>query len=90
MDIIFVTEGSAHISPEFLKEFKRIKKEKEFSVRTVLINIGAWGSDSIVKEFSDEVITLSSLSDLNENSAKNIFAAVDAGGSTGGTGVDED
>lgn len=92
-DIIFVTDGSAGISPEFLKEFKRVKKEKEFTVRTVLINIGAWGSDQIVKQFSDDVVTISSLSDLDENNAKNIFAAIDAGGSgddaAGDAGDDE-
>jgi uncharacterized protein with von Willebrand factor type A (vWA) domain len=79
-DIIFVTDGSAHLSPEFLKEFNRVKKEKEFTVRTVLINIGGYSSGGIVQQFSDDVITLSSLSNLNEESAKGIFAAVDAGG----------
>lgn len=83
-DIIFVTDGSAGVSDEFLREFKRIKKEKEFTVRTILINIGAWGSDQVVKNFSDDVVTISSLSDLDENSARNIFAAVDAGGSADG------
>lgn len=89
-DILFITDGSAGISPEFLKEFKRIKKEKEFTVRTVLINIGAWGSSAIVKDFSDDVVTISSLSDLDENNAKNIFAAIDAGGSPSGDNDGDD
>lgn len=75
-DIIFITDGSSSVSDSFLKEFKRIKAEKEFTVRTVLVNVGSWGSDGVVKEFSDEIITLSSLSDLNENSAMQIFADV--------------
>jgi len=75
-DILFITDGSAHVSDSFLKEFKRIKAEKEFTVKTILVNVGAYAADGIVKEFSDQVITLSSLSDLNENSAMQIFADV--------------
>jgi uncharacterized protein with von Willebrand factor type A (vWA) domain len=83
-DIVFITDGSAGVSDEFLKEFKRIKKEKQFTVRTILINCGNWAADGIVKEFSDEVIMLSSLADLNENNAKKIFADVqgDEGGNS--------
>lgn len=75
-DIIFITDGSASVSDSFLKEFKRVKAEKEFTVRTILVNVGSWGSDGIVKEFSDEVVTLSSLADLNDKSAMQIFADV--------------
>jgi uncharacterized protein with von Willebrand factor type A (vWA) domain len=75
-DILFITDGSANLSDSFLKEFKRIKEEKQFTVRTVLVNVGSYSSDGIVKSFSDDVIKLSSLSDLDEKSAMQIFADV--------------
>lgn len=77
-DILFITDGSAGISPEFLKKFNQAKKEKEFTVRTILINCGNYASDGIVKEFSDEIIKLSNLSELNDNNAAKIFADLNA------------
>jgi len=61
----------------FLKRFLEIKEEREFNVRSVLINIGGYGaSDATVKMFSDSILTLNNVSDLSAANAAEIFAQV--------------
>ena len=51
-DIVFVTDGEAEVSDEFLHgEFARVKKEKEFHVISVVIGY----NDASVRPFSDMV-----------------------------------
>jgi uncharacterized protein with von Willebrand factor type A (vWA) domain len=76
-DILFVTDGQAGVSPEFLERFKKKQQEKNFYVSTVLINIGGPASNAIVNTFSDSVTTISDLADLDEGSAAKIFNMID-------------
>jgi uncharacterized protein with von Willebrand factor type A (vWA) domain len=51
-DIVFLTDGEAHVSDEFLHgEFARVKKEKAFNVISVVIGY----SDESVRPFSDVI-----------------------------------
>lgn len=51
-DVIFVSDGEDEISEEFLKEFNKTKKQKEFNVLTLML-----GKDTAVAEsFSDRVL----------------------------------
>ena len=59
-DVLFLTDGICHVSDEFLKNFLKVKAEKEFNVITVLINI-AYGDYDVVNSFSDKVFCLSDL-----------------------------
>jgi uncharacterized protein with von Willebrand factor type A (vWA) domain len=59
-DILFLTDGLCHLTDEFLKEFNKVKAQREFKVITVLINVGV-ASDDVVDAFSDEVVLLSDL-----------------------------
>lgn len=77
-DILFITDGDAGITEEFEKNFKKIKTEKQFFVTTVLINVGGYGaSRSIPEKFSDHIITISSLAELDDANAKEIFKLMD-------------
>lgn len=59
-DVLFLTDGICPVSEKFLEEFNRIKKEKEFKVLTVLINLQPGYEDQVAK-FSDKVVLLSDL-----------------------------
>ena len=65
-DIIFVTDGDCSVSSNFKQEFKRIKEEKEFACKGILVNMGSYySSDSTLKEFCDgEIIKISDIADL--------------------------
>lgn len=73
-DILFITDGDASISDDFLKRFKTLKEDKKFFVHTVLINIGYGGaSRATVETFSDHITTISNVADLDEANASAIF-----------------
>ncbi|WP_156897714.1 hypothetical protein [Paenibacillus massiliensis] len=59
-DIIFVTDGEAHVNDEYLRYWNELKKEKGFSVLSLLL-----GTESIngVQDFSDRVVKASSFED---------------------------
>ncbi len=52
-DIIFTTDGICNISDEFLADFKKLKKAKEFSCYAVVLPPGTTES---VKKFSDQSV----------------------------------
>lgn len=60
-DLIFITDGVAPLTDEFLKFFNQVRKEKAFNVITVLIGQSSYGAK--VEAFSDEVIKISNLLD---------------------------
>lgn len=59
-DIIFVTDGEAHVNDEYIRYWNQLKKEKGFSVLSLLL-----GTESIqgVQGFSDRVVKASSFED---------------------------
>lgn len=61
-DVIFITDGAAAISSDWLKDFLEKKKQKAFQVISVQLN---YDSDyrRILEQFSDRVISASSLFD---------------------------
>ena len=63
-DVIFVTDGEDTVSDSFLVAFNKAKKEKEFSVLSLVL-----GSNiSTVEPFSDKVVQVADF--INENSYK--------------------
>lgn len=50
-DIVFITDGECAVSDKFMRKFKKIKVEKEFSVYSVVINADLGG----VAPFSDGI-----------------------------------
>lgn len=75
-DIVFITDGDCSVSDKFLEEFRKMKKEKEFKVYTVLIDAYGGGATNTVKEFSDKIIQLSDLAKLGDTTAQEIFRNV--------------
>lgn len=71
-DIVFVTDGECAVSDEFLAEFRAAKKQKEFKVISVLVNMGTT-TPTAVREFSDQV---KFVSELSGEEAGQIFEAV--------------
>lgn len=53
-DIVFVTDGECAVSEAFLKEFLADKKALEFTVVTVLCDVGSSGR-ATVEKFSDKI-----------------------------------
>lgn len=76
-DIVFITDGDCGITDEWLKEFKKKKEQLQFNVLTVLINLDGGASRATVEKFSDQIITLSSIADLDPVNAKQIFNLVE-------------
>ncbi|MNO99743.1 hypothetical protein D3C76_915220 [compost metagenome] len=76
-DVMFVTDGQAGISQEFLDRFMKVKEEKNFYVNTILINVGGHVSRATVDMFSDNVTTISSIAELDEANAAKMFNLLD-------------
>ena len=70
-DILFVTDGDCGVSDNFKKEFKRIKEEKEFACKGILVDMGSWrSSDSTLREFCDDVVKISNVADLTDSESE--------------------
>lgn len=79
-DILFISDGDCYVSDNFLREFKRIKEEKEFKTIGVLVNMGRGHcSDSSLKEFCDSITLVSDIADLKDSDSavnKSIFGSL--------------
>lgn len=71
-DILLVTDGDCAVSSTFLEEVRRVKKELEVSIITVICDDGGHCSDATVRSFSDRVERVSSFT-ADEAEAK-VFA----------------
>lgn len=71
-DIVFVTDGECAVTDEFLERFREAKKQKEFRVISVLVDMGS-STPAAVREFSDDV---KFASEMSQAEAGEIFAAV--------------
>lgn len=65
-DLIFLSDGQAKLTPAFLDEYMRIKKEKQFSCIGILLGKDAGG----LQVFSDELFSVDDLLSDEENNAK--------------------
>jgi uncharacterized protein with von Willebrand factor type A (vWA) domain len=70
-DITFITDGDCGVSDQFIKEFKKVKEEKEFVCRSIIIDMGNGSvSTKTLEQFSDEVIRVSRLADLTSEDSE--------------------
>ena len=67
-DILFITDGESYLNDDFIKEFKRVKEDKEFRCIGVLVDCGRHSScdDGSLKEFCDNIVTVSSIAELQD------------------------
>ena len=63
-DVAFITDGQCMVDDVHLQSLKDAKVRKGFMIFTVLINIGNKATSGTVREFSDEIIRVSSLAQL--------------------------
>lgn len=80
-DIMFITDGDCGVSDDFLRKFRRIKEEKEFKTKGILIDLGSYGhcSDATLKEFCDDITLISDVTDLENSESehnKSIFGSI--------------
>lgn len=59
-DVLFISDGVCTVSEKFLENFNKVKREKEFRVVTILVNLGGFDV-SAVNSFSDKVLLVSDL-----------------------------
>ena len=71
-DVVFITDGECHVSPEWLRAFQREKTRLGFSVFSVLIDVGP-SSLAAVTAFSDHV---TSVRQLTDDATREIFLKV--------------
>lgn len=60
-DVVFITDGHAPIDPKFLVDFLDLKKKREFRVLGVPIQTR---DISALKEFSDQIVQVDELLDV--------------------------
>ncbi|MBF6567843.1 MAG: VWA domain-containing protein [Candidatus Binataceae bacterium] len=68
-DIVIITDGESQISPEFLHHLQERKRELEFSIFAVLVDMGS-SELSTLAQFSDRV---TSVKKLTTDTARDIF-----------------
>jgi uncharacterized protein with von Willebrand factor type A (vWA) domain len=77
-DVVFITDGCCPVDDGFIQTHNEAKERKGFAVFTVLINIGNKASSGTVSTFSDEVLRVSSLAELDDGTALALFNKVKA------------
>lgn len=71
-DVLLVTDGDCAVSTAFLEEVRRVKKELEVNIVTVICDAGDHCSDEAVRKFSDRVERVSSFT--TEEADTKVFA----------------
>ena len=76
-DIVFITDGDCSISSDFERKFARLKEEKEFYCKGIMIDVG-WGGCSLetLNKFCDDVIKISDtdvLKNPESEEARHVF-----------------
>ncbi len=71
-DIVFITDGEAHVSDEFLKTLAKKKKKHRFCIRGIVVDV-AHSRTETLERFCDDV---RSVTDLTADSMKDLFAVV--------------
>ncbi|MBX2810368.1 MAG: VWA domain-containing protein [Myxococcales bacterium] len=71
-DIIFITDGQAHLDDALVKEISDKKKRHRFKIRSILVDLDSQQA-SHLRRVADDVIHIH---DLSENALSGIFTAV--------------
>jgi uncharacterized protein with von Willebrand factor type A (vWA) domain len=61
-DVVLITDGECRVSPEWLARFRAEKKRLDFSLYSVLIDVGSSSAHTLA-DFSDRVTSVSELTD---------------------------
>lgn len=70
-DIVFITDGDCGVSDRFIRDFKKLKEDKDFKALGVLVDYGH-SSNATLNDICDSVTTISKIADAkNANSEVN-------------------
>lgn len=72
-DIVFITDGESHIGPGWLESFKEDKKNYEFKVYSILIDLVGNESQRTLEMFSDKI---TNVKNLTADNSKKIFVDI--------------
>jgi uncharacterized protein with von Willebrand factor type A (vWA) domain len=61
-DIVFITDGDCGVSDRFIREFKKLKEDKDFKALGVLVDYGH-SSNATLNDICDSVTTISKIAD---------------------------
>ena len=62
-DVVLITDGECQVSPEWLARFRREKARLEFTLFSILIDVGGTSTATTLHELSDRVTSVSRLTD---------------------------
>jgi len=71
-DIVMITDGESRVSPEWLERLRERKRELQFSIYSVLIDVGS-SELSTLAQVSDRV---TSIKKLSAESTREIFLTI--------------
>ncbi|MGI6491217.1 MAG: vWA domain-containing protein [Pelotomaculum sp.] len=74
-DVVVLTDGKCKLPDEFLIRLNQLKAQREFSIVTVLIDTDNSENTEYVREFSEQVIKISSLAELDDHVAAKIISS---------------
>ena len=69
-DVVFITDGEAHVDPGWLAGFMSAKRRLEFKIYGVMVDMGKPSRTDVVARFADEI---TSVARLSAQSAGEIF-----------------
>ncbi|MGH7893820.1 MAG: VWA domain-containing protein [Candidatus Binatia bacterium] len=69
-DVVLITDGESQVSPEWLARFHREKARLEFSLFSILIDVGGTSDADTLRELSDR---LTSVSQLTDDAVRDLF-----------------
>ena len=64
-DIVMLTDGESSMSDDFIRKLKETQEDKRFSIMSVLIDIGGRASTASLDSFSNKVVKISNISELD-------------------------
>ena len=72
-DVTFITDGDCALNEEQTKKVKNVKNQRRVKIQSVIINVGGHCCISGIEDWSDSVLKISDIVELNDTLASNIF-----------------
>ena len=71
-DVVLITDGECQVGPDWLERFRREKRRLDFSLFSILIDVGP-SSSATLAQLSDRV---TSVSQLTDDAARDLFVTL--------------
>jgi len=70
--VVLITDGECQVGPDWLERFRREKRRLDFSLFSILIDVGP-SSSATLAQLSDRV---TSVSQLTDDAARDLFVTL--------------